>query len=113
MDSANPAEHFDGVLHIEEVSSDTKSPTGSDTQSPTGSDTQSPIAGPRSRTLAEWREYFDEHGYSMIGPTGKTFDISLDPWSDRDENTLLAVYVKFIDPALVGTIDPSGRPPRR
>ncbi len=48
----------------------------------------------------------------MVGPTGKTFDISLDAWSDRDENTRLAVYVKFIDPALVGTKDPSGRPPR-
>jgi hypothetical protein len=96
MDSVNPAEHFDGVLHIEELGRDTKSPAG----------------GPRGRTIAEWREHFDEHGYSMIGPTGKTFDISLDPWSDRDENTRLAVYVKFIDPALVGTKDPSGRPTR-
>lgn len=97
MHSVNPAEFPDGVLHIEDV----------------GGDTESFPDGPTGRTIAEWREYLAEHGSFIIGPTGKRFDISLAPWADRSENTHLAIYVKYVNPARVGTKDPQGRPHRR
>jgi len=96
MDSAKTADHRDGVLVVEEVSDEQAAPRG----------------GPTARTLAEWRTRLEKRGYSLTGPTGKKFDISLEPWAGRDEKTRLVIYVKFIDPRLVGTKDPDGQAPR-
>ena len=49
---------------------------------------------------------FEAGGYAMTGPTGKRFDISLDPWVGRGDDVLLRIYVHFIDPAKAGTFDP-------
>jgi hypothetical protein len=60
--------------------------------------------GPHPRTVSEWRRFFDAHGYFVKGPTGKMFAVDLEPRAE-DDNTLLRVYVKFVDPKLIGTKD--------
>lgn len=56
---------------------------------------------------------FDAGGYVITGPTGKRFDISLDPWAGRSDDTQLRIYVYFMDLAKVGTKDPLHQAPRR
>ena len=85
-----------GELHIEEHDSSTLS----------AATAPRVVSGPRPRPLSFWREKLALTGGYVTGPDGERHAVSLEPWADADENTMLAIYVKWIDPDLVGTIDP-------
>ncbi len=62
--------------------------------------------GPRPRPLSFWRSVLAQTGGMVPGVGDEMVPVSLDRWADADENTMLAIYVQFVDPKLVGTIDP-------
>lgn len=72
--------------------------------------TEMPAGGPRFRPLSYWRELLARTGGTIAGADGERVPVSLEPWSEASEDTMLAIYVKWIDPARVGTIDPNARP---
>lgn len=66
--------------------------------------------GPRPRPLSFWRETLKNTGGTVPGPNGSNVPVSLDAYADADENTMIAIYVTWIDPKLVGTTDPHWAP---
>ncbi len=104
-ESWDPAELQSGVIRIDEVGTD----PGRGWPSLPSQDQ----GGPTARTISEWRRLFDAGGYFITGPTGKRFDVSLEPWAGRRDDTQVRIYVLFVDPTKVGTKDPLHRPPRR
>lgn len=66
---------------------------------------------PEPRTLAAWREYFQTHKMELEGPDGTNHTISLEPWDNAPDDTLLAIYAVWLDdPERIGTKDPDGGP---
>ncbi|MFT4036457.1 MAG: hypothetical protein QM679_12860 [Patulibacter sp.] len=72
---------------------------------------EAPAGGPTPRPLSYWREHFTKHGWHIVDHSGAEWPVSLDAWEEADDSTLLAIYVKWVDPNLVGTTDPYGLPP--
>lgn len=94
-------------LHIEDPDASTPD-SASLARSTAGAPSKS--YGPQPRPMAFWREYLEKSGGVIQGPNGEEFPVSLEEWADADDSKLLNVYVSFIDPNLVGTKDPEGRP---
>jgi hypothetical protein len=92
-----------GELKIDEV------PAGTSLRSASAPDL--PIGGPRPRPLRFWRDKLAKSGGCIIGFDGEKVPVSLDRWASANpDTTLLAIYVQWVDPALVGTTDPN--PPK-
>jgi hypothetical protein len=70
-----------------------------------------PLGDPRPPSLRYWREKLAESDGCIIGFDGEKVPVSLDRWASADpDRTLLAIYVQWVDPDLVGTTDPN--PPK-
>lgn len=67
-----------------------------------------PLGGPRFRPLRFWREKLAKSDGVILGVDGEKIPVSLDKWADADpDDTMLAIYVRWVDPSLVGTRDPN------
>lgn len=67
------------------------------------------LEGPAPRPLSFWRETLEKLGGYFTGPDGERVPVSFDSWNGKADTTLLSIYVTYIDPRLVGTLDPSGK----